>query len=81
MWAPMIYDNWESMNGKIHFSSFALITSDPPSEVLEQGHDRCPIFIKESNIDSWLKVNELDRQQAFNLLEQKERVEFLHSFK
>jgi putative SOS response-associated peptidase YedK len=36
------------------FYTFAVITDDPPLEVIEAGHDRCPVPIHEDDIDAWL---------------------------
>jgi len=43
------------------FYTFAAITDDPPLEVVEAGHDRCPVPIHEDDIDAWLdpKPNDL----------------------
>jgi len=78
MWAPALYDTWSSKDGKIHFDSFALITDDPPPEVAEQGHDRCPIFLNETLIDSWLNPANLTKDGAYKLLKQLEPVYFHH---
>tara|TARA_B110001454_G_scaffold219058_1_gene249666 strand:+ start:17668 stop:18618 length:951 start_codon:yes stop_codon:yes gene_type:complete len=53
MVVPVIWDVWT--NGKEKLYSFALITDEPPVEVLETGHDRCPIFLNEERIDDWLE--------------------------
>lgn len=34
--------------------TFAIVTTEPPKLVSETGHDRCPLFITESNWDAWL---------------------------
>jgi putative SOS response-associated peptidase YedK len=78
MWVPMVYDEWCSSQGDIHFQSFALITTDPPPEIEEQGHDRCPIFLAERNIDLWLQAQELTEDIAFGLLNQTEKVFYNH---
>lgn len=58
MWAPCLWDEWVSKDGKFAFKSFAIITTDPPPEVLEMGHDRCPFTIEEAKIDAWLSGND-----------------------
>ncbi len=80
MWAPMIYDEWHSANNEIGFQSFAIITTDPPKEIEEVGHDRCPIFMEEKNIDLWLQAKQLDQDMAFGLLNQTEAVHYGHQF-
>ncbi len=54
MWAPCLWDSWSDGTETIH--SFAMITTDPPPEISEMGHDRCPVFLKEELIDTWLKA-------------------------
>lgn len=52
MYVPVLWDCWKK-NGTILYSG-ALITDDPPKEVREAGHERCPIFLEKSAIDDWL---------------------------
>ncbi len=78
MWAPMIFDQWRSVNNEVGFQSFALITTDPPREIEEQGHDRCPIFMAEKNIDLWLQAESLNQEIAFGLLNQVETTHYSH---
>jgi putative SOS response-associated peptidase YedK len=80
MWAPMIYDTWRSEEGEFEFSSFAIITNDPPDEIDEMGHDRCPIFLKESKVSDWLKPEKLSKQQVYEILSQQEKTHFKHDF-
>jgi len=80
MWAPCLFDTWSSKDGKIQFSSFTIITDDPPEEVEEMGHDRCPIYLKESNFDRWLSPSNMDKASAYELLKQKEATYFLSNF-
>ncbi len=80
MWAPMLFDHWVSPHGEIEFSSFALITNEPTPEVQQIGHDRCPIFMKEDNIDLWLNAKSLNQNEAFELLKNQEQVFYNHQF-
>ncbi len=66
MWSPCLFDHWQSSDGSMSYFSFAIITTEPPPEILEKGHDRCPIFLKDKNIDSWL--NEKNKSDAYELL-------------
>jgi hypothetical protein len=34
--------------------SFAMVTDEPPQEIAQAGHDRCPIFLREDLMDVWL---------------------------
>ncbi|MCB0391327.1 MAG: SOS response-associated peptidase family protein [Bdellovibrionales bacterium] len=76
MWAPALYDNWVSADKKIQFASFAIITNDPPPEVAEMGHDRCPIFLNENSIDQWLQPEKNNKQKMYELLKILEPVYF-----
>jgi putative SOS response-associated peptidase YedK len=80
MWAPCLYDEWVSKDGQIQFKSFAIITDDPPPEVLKMGHDRCPIFLDKDEIDSWLNPGKLTKNMAYELLRKKEPVFYESNF-
>lgn len=58
MTVPCIWDEWRSPGGEISFKSFAVITKDPPEDVLRNGHDRCPVFLKKDSISGWLETNQ-----------------------
>ena len=50
-----VWSHWRATKpGEKDLLSFAIITDDPPPEIAEAGHDRCPIPIKPENIDAWL---------------------------
>ena len=51
---PVLYDCWQSADQQEKFFSFAVITTDPPEEIREAGHDRCPVILKASDVDAWL---------------------------
>lgn len=53
MYVPVLWDYWEK-KGEGGFCSCALITDEPAPEIAEAGHDRTPIFLKESAIEQWL---------------------------
>lgn len=74
MWAPCLWDYWESHDKKIKFYSFALITTNPPKSVEDMGHDRCPIFLKEDNIDQWLACRDLE--ESYELLKDNIKTEY-----
>jgi putative SOS response-associated peptidase YedK len=68
---PVIWDRWQS-KGSPDLYSFALITDEPPQEVSEAGHDRCPIFLKPENIDAWLDPCHSTEKKINDLLDDKE---------
>ena len=74
MWAPALYDSWVSKDNTMSFRSFAVITDDPPPEIEEQGHDRCPIFLQETRIDDWLQPQGKSAAHYYELLQYKEPV-------
>jgi putative SOS response-associated peptidase YedK len=77
MWAPCVFDLWKSYeDSNSYFYSFAIITDDPPNEILEAGHDRCPIFLNNSKIDSWLTTK--NKIELFEILKYKEKAYFNH---
>lgn len=55
MFIPMIWDVWKK-KGQPTLKSGALITDEPAPEIALAGHDRTPIFLKESAIESWLSA-------------------------
>ncbi|PIP94216.1 MAG: hypothetical protein COW00_13385 [Bdellovibrio sp. CG12_big_fil_rev_8_21_14_0_65_39_13] len=79
MWAPVLYSQFRSKNN-LNFDSFALITDDPPPEVLEVGHDRCPLFLKEEQIERWLSREGLNSHNLQSLLDEKEAIHYGHEF-
>jgi putative SOS response-associated peptidase YedK len=80
MWAPCLWDEWVSKDGSLSFKSFAIITDDPPPEIEIMGHDRCPIFLKEELIDSWLNPQKESMKEVLEMLQHKESVEFKYSW-
>lgn len=58
--------------------SFAVISDDPPAEILAAGHDRCPIPIRASNIDAWLAPDPHDLARLHAILEDRERPHYRH---
>lgn len=74
MWAPCLWDYWESKDSSVGFYSFALITDDPPREIRERGHDRCPVFLKEEYIDPWLSPQNRTKSEIYRMLKHKESV-------
>jgi putative SOS response-associated peptidase YedK len=63
MYVPFLWDTWEK-RGQPQLLSAALITDDPAPEIQEVGHDRTPVFLKESAIESWLQAESLDEALA-----------------
>jgi len=51
------------------FYTFAVITDDPPLEVVEAGHDRCPVPLHEDDIDAWLSLDPKDLPSLYAILD------------
>jgi len=52
IYVPVLWDDWS--DGQTKLKSFALITDEPPPEVLSAGHDRCPIVLTLEGAKLWL---------------------------
>lgn len=74
MWAASLYSETKGS-----FSSFAMVTDDPPSEVAAAGHDRCPIFLRESSISDWLEPAGKSKEHLIALLDNKEKAFYIDS--
>ena len=61
---PTVWDWWTNEDRSESFFSFAVITKDPPNDVLAAGHDRCPIILNEEDARKWLRPanSSLDEQ-------------------
>jgi putative SOS response-associated peptidase YedK len=74
-----LWSRWTDRSGKDpDLLSFALITDDPPPEVMAAGHDRCPIPIKEEHIDAWLNPDFGNLAAQYAILDDRERPYFEH---
>jgi len=60
------------------FYTFAAITDDPPFEVAEAGHDRCPVPIQEEDIDAWLDPSPNDYASLCAILDRRVRPFYEH---
>ena len=54
-----LWSHW-TKPGEKDLLSFAIITDDPPPEISEAGHDRCPVPIKQEHIDTWMNPGPRD---------------------
>ncbi len=76
---PCLYDIWRNEKGEEVLHSFALITDEPNPEVAAAGHDRTPIFLRESAIDDWLSPAGKSKEDLYAILrEQRERPFYEH---
>lgn len=73
-----IWARW-SAPGESDLYSFAIITDDPPPEILAVGHDRCVVPIRHSDIDTWLQPDKFTYEQLNAVLDPAARPMFRHS--
>ena len=77
MTAVGIYDSWVNKETGEVIDSFAIVTTEPPEFIKKIGHDRCPLFLKESAFSTWLKVNDSESEQTKEfLLKNQKQLEF-----
>lgn len=72
-----LWSRW-TKPGEKDLLSFAIITDDPPQEISEAGHDRCPIAIKAENIDAWLDPDPRNLEASDAILSDKLPVYYTH---
>ena len=69
MLAPVLFDFWQNPKDRSKsIASFAIITREPPKEVLDAGHDRCPVFINPDRIDRWMNPQSSSKDAMLSLL-------------
>ena len=74
-----VWSHWHATKpGEKDLLSFAIITDDPPPEIAEAGHDRCPIPIKPENIDAWLNPEPRNLDAVDAILDDKLRPYYVH---
>ena len=76
MWAASLYSVAKGAHGPL--LSFAMVTDDPPPEVAEAGHDRCPIFLKSDEMEKWLHPADFSKDALKSVLQHKENVFYLN---
>ena len=76
MFIPTLWDVWEK-KGQPSLYSAALITDEPEPEIADAGHDRTPIFLKESAIERWLLATE-SSVKDLTVLSEREHPSYLH---
>ena len=77
MWAASLFE--ECKRDKVGLiRSFAMVTDDPPPEVAEAGHDRCPVFLDDSYMDIWLNPKGKKLEELDELLDHKQKTYYAH---
>ncbi len=77
MLIPTLWD-LNQQKDKADLFSCALITDHPPPEIAETGHNRCPIFLKEENLEAWLNPKGKSLQELHKILSDKHQVFYQH---
>ena len=72
-----LWSRW-TKPGEKDLLSFAIITDDPPPEISEAGHDRCPIPIKQEHIDAWLNPGPHNLDSSDAILNDKLQPHYTH---
>lgn len=72
MLAPVIFSKGVTKDDKADLG-FAIVTDDPPFEVRNAGHDRCPVILTEEAIETWLRPADAKPQELIRLLTTKKR--------
>jgi putative SOS response-associated peptidase YedK len=76
--AAGIFDSWVNKETGEVIDSFSIITSDPPNFIRDIGHDRCPLFLKESAFSQWLEAEEKDPKKIKEFLfDNRKPIEFV----
>lgn len=74
--AAGIWDSWTDLSSGNQIESMAIITGEPPSDILKAGHDRCPIFLAEEKWNEWLTAKMPPKESVEFLKASREVVEF-----
>jgi putative SOS response-associated peptidase YedK len=72
--APVIF----SYDSTSDDAGFAIVTAEPPVEIEEAGHDRCPVVLDREVVSRWLTVADHAAQHFSDLLKQRRSVVFEH---
>jgi putative SOS response-associated peptidase YedK len=76
MRVPCIWSRWER-GGEVLYS-MALITDEPPPEVAQAGHNRCPINLTHEAALAWLSPLGRSSAELFEILNQRHRPYYEH---
>jgi len=80
MLVACLWSHWRGTKpGEKDLLSFAIITTDPPPEISEAGHDRCPAPIKPEDLDAWLKPGPGNLEAMDEILRNNGMPHFEHS--
>jgi putative SOS response-associated peptidase YedK len=80
MLAPVIFSyGKDGLGGAGKWDAgFAIVTDDPPFEIEQAGHDRCPVILEPEALKEWLYFAGAMPEELIQLLGKKKRVTFKH---
>lgn len=76
MFVPCVWSRWQR-GGEVLYS-MALITDEPPLEVAQAGHNRCPINLTREAALAWLAPQGRSSAELFEILSQRHRPYYEH---
>ena len=68
LFAAGVYSFWSDKDTGEEVLSFSVVTTKPPKQVYEAGHDRCPVFLTATQAKSYLNSKELFTRETKKLL-------------
>ena len=68
LFAAGIFDVWANPETKEQLYSFAIITKDPSAFILDNGHDRTPLFLNFEDGKEWLNLRASEKEMVDFLL-------------
>lgn len=66
--AAGIWSDWTAPSGR-KTSCFSILTTEPPAQIAQAGHDRCPFFLAGSAVDGWIVQGERRPDDLLNHLQ------------
>ena len=79
--AAGIWEEWVNKSTGEVLESFTILTDEPYPYVLEMGHDRSPVFLKQEDLASWLSLEPKQPQKMIEFLRAKRLVPQLQTKK
>ena len=75
LWAPAFWDSCLIPEKNYRINSFAILTQDSPPDILNQGHDRSPVFPKKDIqlIKDWLSPSDFKEDYYYELFKNNEQ--------
>lgn len=79
MLVACVWSHWRATkSGEKDLLSFAIITTEPPPEISEAGHDRCPVAIRPERLSDWLAPDPESLEAMDAILDDPEPLRYEH---